>query len=65
MSENVESPRTYVQDTHLASRYGVSRATIWRWVSEGRLPKPIKLTPGCSRWNLQDPALVAFERGAA
>lgn len=43
---------TFLKDTDLAERYGVSRVTIWRWVSSGRFPKPIKLSPACTRWRL-------------
>jgi len=44
----------YVSDTHLAERYGVSRSTIWRWVGKGLLPKPQQLSPGCTRWKLDE-----------
>jgi prophage regulatory protein len=44
----------YLTDTQLAERYDVSRATIWRWVSKGILPKPVKLSPGCTRWRKDD-----------
>ena len=40
----------------LADQLGVARGTIWRWVREGRLPKPIKLTPGTSVWKADDVA---------
>ena len=30
----------------------VSRTTIWRWVREGRLPKPFKLGDSVTVWNL-------------
>lgn len=63
MFASPENLRVYAQDTQLAARYSVSRATIWRWAATGRLPKPIKLSPGCTRWKLSD--LEAFERGAA
>jgi prophage regulatory protein len=56
-----EPSRVYAQDTHLAARYSVSRATIWRWVQDGRIPKPVKLSPGCTRWRLAD--LEKFEQG--
>lgn len=42
----------YVSDQQLAARYSVHRATIWRWVQAGRLPAPIELSPGCTRWQL-------------
>jgi prophage regulatory protein len=44
----------YLSDRQTAGRYSVSRPTIWRWVGEGRFPKPIKLSPGCSRWRVAD-----------
>lgn len=43
----------YLSDQQVAKRYGVSRPTVWRWSSEGRLPKPIRLSPGCTRWRLE------------
>jgi prophage regulatory protein len=36
-----------------ANRYGVSRATIWRWVSQGNFPSPTKLSAGCTRWDMK------------
>lgn len=57
-TKDVASSETrYVRDTFLASRYDVSRNTIWRWVREGRLPKPERVGPGCTRFDL-----VAIER---
>jgi len=41
---------SYQSDKQIAQRFKVSRATIWRWVKEGRFPKPIRLSPGCTRW---------------
>lgn len=32
----------------------VSRQTIWRWVREGRFPKPVKLTERVSAWRVGD-----------
>jgi len=31
-------------------RYPVSPATWWRWVKEGRAPKPYKLGPNTTVW---------------
>jgi prophage regulatory protein len=56
-------PSIYAQDIHLASRYSVARATIWRWAAEGRIPQPIKLTPGCARWRVVD--LESFEQAVS
>lgn len=40
----------YFSDKQLARRFGVHRTVIWRWVKKGNLPKPVKLSPGCTRW---------------
>ena len=29
---------------------GLHQSTIWRWVKSGRLPKPVKLSGGTTRW---------------
>lgn len=53
----------WASDKQLAKRYDVSRSTIWRWAAEGIIPKPRKLSPGCTRWKLAD--LEQFEQEAA
>lgn len=32
----------------------VSPATIWRWVRDGKFPKPFKLSSCVTVWNLSD-----------
>ena len=44
----------YLKDTDIAMRYGISRATIWRWVKNNKFPRPIKLGAGSTRWRLSD-----------
>jgi prophage regulatory protein len=45
----------YIADTDGADRYGVHRTTWWRWArTDPSFPKPIKLSPGCTRWRLSD-----------
>ncbi|RHZ95342.1 AlpA family phage regulatory protein [Cereibacter sphaeroides] len=41
----------YLTDKQVAERYGVSRATIWRWVKTGTFPRPVTFSPGCVRWS--------------
>jgi prophage regulatory protein len=41
----------YLSDKQNAQKYGVHRTTIWRWVKNGDFPKPITLSPGCTRWS--------------
>jgi prophage regulatory protein len=44
----------YLSDKHLAERYEVARATIWRWVRESSFPSPVKISKGCTRWKLSE-----------
>ena len=64
MTHRNTATRHYVRDTDLAERYGVSRNTIWRWAKEGRLPSPVKLGPGVTRWRLADIEQWESEREA-
>ena len=46
---------TYLSDTQLSQRYGVHRATPWRWAkTDPNFPKPVKLSSQCSRWKLSE-----------
>lgn len=39
----------------VAERYGVSIETVWRWSRADKgFPRPISLSPGCTRWRLSD-----------
>lgn len=54
----------YLADYAVARRYDVHRSTPWRWLrSDPSFPKPVSLSPGCTRWRLQD--LVAWEQQKA
>lgn len=43
----------------VSERYGVAPKSIWRWIREGRFPKPLKLSPKTARWREVD--LKAYE----
>lgn len=46
---------TFITDRQVATRYGVHRATPWRWIkSDPTFPRPVVLTPGCTRWRLSE-----------
>jgi prophage regulatory protein len=55
----------YLSDKLLATRFSVSRATIWRWLAENKLPKPIKLAAGTTRWRLADIEQWEAQQGGA
>jgi len=44
----------YLSDKQTGKRYNVNRTTIWRWLSLGNFPAPIRLSSGCTRWKLSD-----------
>ena len=40
--------------THrIAQRYDISRSGVWLWVKKGILPKPIRISPGCTRFDIE------------
>lgn len=43
----------YLTAGDVASRYKVSKATIWRWLASAKLPKPVHIV-GTTRWRLVD-----------
>lgn len=54
----------YFSDVEVGKRYGVSRATVWRWTQRDRtFPKPVIFSRGCSRWLLDD--LEKWEKSKA
>jgi prophage regulatory protein len=38
----------------VASRLSVTSRTVWRWVAQGKLPRPLRLSRACSRWRSGD-----------
>lgn len=44
----------YASVKAIAERYGVSVSTVWRWARAGRIPQPVQLSPGCTRWKVTD-----------
>jgi len=50
---SVTSPiptRQYIRAQELAAMLAVHRTTLWRWVHDGHLPRPIKLGPNTVAW---------------
>lgn len=55
---------TYLAAAQIALRYGVHPKTPWRWArTDPTFPKPVTLTPGCTRWKLSE--LEGWERRRA
>lgn len=55
----------YLSDKSVAARYDISRASVWRWLKEGKLPRPEKLTNGTTRWKLSQLEAAEAEREAS
>lgn len=36
--------------SEVQARLGISRACVYLWIREGRLPAPLKLGPKAARW---------------
>ncbi|MCZ0928712.1 AlpA family phage regulatory protein [Halomonas janggokensis] len=51
----------YLSAADLAYRFGVSKATIWRWKREGQIPSPVYLGARCTRWREED--IQDYEKG--
>lgn len=52
-------------DRQVAAALSVSKSTVWRWVSEGRFPQPVRLAGKCTRWRKADVAQFVNEAAAA
>lgn len=50
----MESRKKYVRAKECAAMFGVSESTWWRWLAEGRLPKPIKIGPRVTCWRIEE-----------
>ncbi|MEE4118307.1 MAG: AlpA family phage regulatory protein [Paracoccaceae bacterium] len=50
-----ENTKRYVSDQFLAERYSKTRGTIWNWArGDTGFPKPVKLGPATTRWDLDE-----------
>jgi predicted DNA-binding transcriptional regulator AlpA len=47
-------PRLMVSAEDACRTIGVSKATWDRYASAGKVPKPVRLSPGCVRWLVSD-----------
>lgn len=54
----------YIRLPQVAALFGVSKATIWRWAAEGRIPKQRKLSPGVAAWQVGEVRQALANAGA-
>ena len=63
ISELASTPATPTRPAK-AGKLPVSPATVWRWVREGKFPKPFKLGESVTVWDLaQVEAFIAQRAG--
>jgi excisionase family DNA binding protein len=43
--------RKYIRPQELAIMLAVHRTTLWRWVRDGHLPRPVRLGPNTVAWD--------------
>ena len=55
----------FVRAVELAGIVPVSRATIWRWIKQGKFPRPVKLTDHVTAWRLADVRAWCESQGGA
>ena len=53
----------YLSADSVARRYDASKSSVWRWIKEGKLPKPVKILTGLTRWKLADLEAWEAEQG--
>ena len=57
--------RKYIRAQELATMLAVHRTTLWRWVHDGHLPRPVRLGPNTVAWDsTQIDAWLAVQAGA-
>lgn len=54
MNGSTKVENLFLSVKQVATRYGVSTHTIWRWKREKRFPAPVSIGTGCTRWRLSD-----------
>lgn len=53
-SKNLLPSEGFIRLNIVIKTCGIARSTVWAWVKQGRFPKPIKISPKVSAWNVQD-----------
>ena len=64
--DEVTLPREgYVRQRDVLRVVPIAPSTLWRWIGEGRFPKPIKIGPACTAWRIEDVRAWIAARGAS
>ena len=57
----------FSSDKIIALYLGAGRSTVWKWVKDGLLPPPVKITNSHSRWSNPEilPVLIELGKGVS
>ncbi len=55
MNVNTQLPQTgFIRLPQLLTIFPVGRSSFWAGVKAGKYPKPVKLSPRCTAWRVED-----------
>lgn len=57
----MNTKKTILRPDELASRWGISKTTLWRWRKEKLIPQPLLLGPRMIGWHVD--VIAAVEQG--
>jgi prophage regulatory protein len=61
----IDQSLTFISPRHAAGKFGISLATLWRWVKyRNDFPRPVRFSPGCTRFCVQELEAYAGKLGA-
>lgn len=50
MEKIVEDQIKFIRIKSVLSRTGLKRSTIYKYIKQGRFPKPVNISPKCAAW---------------
>jgi predicted DNA-binding transcriptional regulator AlpA len=60
MHSNTSIPQSgFVSKKWLLKRYDISNSTLYKWIADGRLERPVKIGPRAVRFRME--SILAFE----
>lgn len=63
-TETPHEPLELGSDQDVAKELGISRCTVWRYADNGIIPQPLRISPGCSRFNMKAVRQAIAQRAA-
>lgn len=51
-TKNIDCPakKSFMRPADLIAEYGISHASVFRWIKNGNLPAPVRLSPRVIGW---------------